>query len=432
MGCHPSRGFISYLSLHSVHQHQSKIQRPCTLKNFERSQFSYHHHKYFHPLLPIELPFRCLAAFAHSPTFVQIHPTLKKLIALIALIAFHPITSSAQPPSYYYTALGLNGQPLRQELHNIIKTHTSVGYAGLWAAYYHTDAKPNGKVWDIYSDIPGQIPPYEYTFGAQQCGTYNSEGDCYNREHTIPETYFNASEPIRSDLFVVYPTDGWVNNKRNNFAYGIVSTPTWTSQNGSKVGINSYSGAPANTAFEPIDSFKGDLARTYFYYATRYYTQDNGWADWDMATGAELKPWALQMLLDWHHADSVSMKEITRNDSAYAIQHNRNPFIDYPIFADCIWGNADCAFLDVANVFHEIPVAIFPNPSSKEINLQFPLGVKENLSISCLNLQGQKVFEQITHSEKTMKIEVADWAKGVYFLQIKNQQRTTYRKILVQ
>ena len=348
---------------------------------------------------------------------------------LTTLLCFLPIVSLAQ---YYATALGLNGTTLRTELHNIIKNHSPVGYAGLWAAYYHTDAKPNGKVADIYSDIPGQTPPYEYAFGTNQCGTYNSEGDCYNREHTIPETYFNSSEPMRSDLFVVYPTDGWVNNKRNNFPYGVVTSTTWTSQNGSKVGVNSFTGAPANTAFEPIDSFKGDLARTYFYYATRYYTEDNGWANWDMASGAELKPWVVQMLLQWHHADTVSMKEINRNDSAYAIQHNRNPFIDYPIFADCIWGNADCTFLDVANVFHEIPVAIFPNPATHEINLELPLAVKENLSISVLNIQGQKVFEKINLQEKRLKIEVNTWTKGVYFLQIKNEQQIIYRKFLVQ
>jgi len=338
----------------------------------------------------------------------------------------------AQPANYYLTALGLNAQPLRQELHNIIQNHTPVGYPGLWAAYYKTDAKPNGKVEDIYSDKPGQTPPYEYTFGANQCGTYTHEGNCYNREHTIPETYFNASEPMRSDLFVVYPTDGWVNNKRNNFAYGVITAPTWTSQNGSKLGPNTYPNAPANTAFEPIDSFKGDLARTYFYYATRYFTQDSTWADWDMAKGTELKPWAIQMLLDWHHADTVSQKEINRNDSVYAIQNNRNPFIDYPIFADCIWGGADCSYLYVANLFHEIPVAIFPNPASHEINLQLPLALKEQLSVSIINVQGQIVFEQNNLTEKNLRITVNDWAKGVYFLQLKNKQQTTYRKLLVQ
>jgi endonuclease I len=284
----------------------------------------------------------------------------------------------------------------------------------------------------IYSDKPGQTPPYEFTFGVNQCGTYNAEGNCYNREHTIPETYFNAAEPMRSDLFVVYPVDGWVNNKRSDFAYGVVTTPTWTSQNGSKLGPNTFTGAPSTTAFEPIDSFKGDLARTYFYYATRYFTQDSTWADWDMAKGTELKPWAVQMLLEWHHADTVSQKEINRNDSAYVIQHNRNPFIDYPVFADCIWGGADCSSLDVANVFHDIPIAIFPNPASNEINISFPFGLKENGLVTVMNVAGQVVFNKTNVTDKALKMDVSNWPKGVYFLQIGNGQKTTFRKLLVQ
>ena len=75
--------------------------------------------------------------------------------------------------------------------------------------------------------------------------------------------------------------------------------------------------------------------------STRYYTEDSGWDDNDMVNGSNLKDWAVAMLMDWHLQDSVSQKEIDRNDAVYAIQENRNPFIDYPEWVGCIWGECD-------------------------------------------------------------------------------------------
>ncbi|MBW6458553.1 MAG: endonuclease, partial [FCB group bacterium] len=95
----------------------------------------------------------------------------------------------------------------------------------------------------------------------------------------------------------------------------------------------------SGTVFEPADEYKGDFARTYFYMATRYYGEDGNWSDWAMSDGAELKPWTVEMLLDWHRDDPVSTKEINRNDAIYVLQNNRNPFIDIPQYVEYIWGD---------------------------------------------------------------------------------------------
>ncbi|MCK5782709.1 MAG: endonuclease, partial [Flavobacteriales bacterium] len=137
-----------------------------------------------------------------------------------------------------------------------------------------------------------------------------------------------------------------VNGRRGNYPYGETSSATWTSTNGSKVGscsFNEYTGV----IFEPIDEYKGDLARSYFYMATRYENLIASWesnsttAD-DVLDGTSdhvFETWHLNLLLKWHKEDPVSTKEINRNDSIYYLyQHNRNPFIDHPEYAKSIWG----------------------------------------------------------------------------------------------
>ena len=90
----------------------------------------------------------------------------------ILLILFPCFCFSQIPVGYYNTAKGLTGNPLKVALYNIIKNHTQISYAGLWTAYQKTDKKANGKVWDIYSDIPSGTPPYQFTFITSQCGIY--------------------------------------------------------------------------------------------------------------------------------------------------------------------------------------------------------------------------------------------------------------------
>lgn len=273
---------------------------------------------------------------------------LKQFLLLVffglTVITFSYFSASAQiPTGYYNNASGLNGAPLKTALYNIIKGHTARSYDQLWSDFQTTDKKTNGKVWDMYSDIPGGTPPYEYTFITYQCGSYSGEGPtnggCYNREHSFPKSWFNEGTPMYTDLFHLVPTDGKVNGERSNFPYGKVSTPTWTSQNGSKLGPNVFPGY-TGTVFEPIDSFKGDFARNYFYMVTRYENVISGWVTdmLDNSTFPAFTVWAKNMLIEWNNLDPVSQKEIDRNNAVYVIQHNRNPFIDHPEYVNAIWG----------------------------------------------------------------------------------------------
>ena len=250
------------------------------------------------------------------------------------------------PTGYYNNAVGKQGDELKTALHDIIKGHNVVSYGGLLDAFAYTDCKPNGKIWDIYSNI-------EYSLNTGLCGDFEQEGDCWNREHTWPQSWFNESNTPRCDLFQVYPTDGFVNSQRSSFPYGEVSSPTYTSGNGSKLGpcvTTGYTG----TVFEPIDEYKGDIARGYFYMSVRYSGEDDDWVSSGMTNKSEIKPWALTMLLRWSDEDPVSQKEIDRNNAVYGYQNNRNPFIDHPEYARMIWdenwhGNDDGDFVKVTS-----------------------------------------------------------------------------------
>ncbi len=262
------------------------------------------------------------------------------------LFALSAITSFAQiPDGYYDDADGLSGEQLKTALYHIIKGHNSQSYSSIWTHFETTDDKPNGKVWDMYSDIPGGTPPYEYSFGSDQCGNYSQEGDCYNREHSFPKSWFDDAAPMVTDLFHIVPTDGYVNGQRSNWPYGETSNPDWTSMNGSKRGNNSTSGY-SGTIFEPIDEYKGDFARIYFYMATRYENVIPSWENnstnsdvvLDGTTYPVFEDWCLQLLIDWHNNDPLSQKEIDRNNDIYDIQNNRNPFVDHEEWVSLVWG----------------------------------------------------------------------------------------------
>ncbi|WP_317933180.1 endonuclease [Halioxenophilus sp. WMMB6] len=253
---------------------------------------------------------------------------------------------------YYDAAAGLSGYALKTALYNIIKDHNNQGYSALWGFYSANELdhyyENDGSILDIYSENPSGSDPYNYTPVSNQCGTYNSEADCYNREHSFPRNWFGGQvEPMNSDVHHIFATDGQVNAYRSSYPYGEVGTATTTSSNGSKLGSAAVGLGYSGTVFEPIDEFKGDLARAYFYMATRYQNQIAGWQSNAAEADAVLngtsdqvfEPWMLTLLKSWHNQDPVSQKEIDRNEAVYQYQGNRNPFVDHPEWVTTIWGN---------------------------------------------------------------------------------------------
>ena len=278
--------------------------------------------------------------------------------------------------TYYAAADGKKGAALKTSLCGVIYDRNEGGdlntaYKALWTHFKTTDAKPNGKVWDMYSN------KREMTFGTDQdTGSGSQEGQYYNREHSMPNSWFGGKVmPMYTDLFHMYPTDKVVNNKRGNNPFGETANPSWKSANDfSKLGpcsVEGYSGV----VFEPNDEYKGDFARTYFYMVTCYEEKLPNWytsyaesqPTLDGNTYPGLSDWQLKMLMKWAKNDPVSEKETNRNNAVFGIQNNRNPFIDYPGLEEYIWGS----LTDVAFSYndYQVPTAIMTinaEPTNKQ------------------------------------------------------------------
>lgn len=348
---------------------------------------------------------------------------MKKLFFLSLLL---PLALLAQPKAgYYNTAVGKSDAALKTQLYSIISTGTTdVGYAGLYTIYPTSDKTADDKVWDMYSTCT-------WTHGVAKCGNYVNVCDCYNREHSIPQSWFNEASPMVSDAHHIYPTDGKVNGQRSNFPFGECTTGTTLSKGKGRLGSSTFSGY-SGTVFEPDDEFKGDFARTYFYFTTRY-MNTNGTSSSTVgsvfgSTFGSINTWAVDLFLKWSRQDPVSIKETTRNNAIEVYQKNRNPFIDHPELAEFIWGTRKGEPWSLTSAVDELKVefSISPNPVQNELTIKSD---ETNLSYSIYSLNGQTLQEEQLNLGRT--ISVNELENGMYLLQLKTGNRKSIQKFIV-
>ncbi|MBP5620000.1 MAG: endonuclease [Bacteroidaceae bacterium] len=275
--------------------------------------------------------------------------------------------TNAKVLEFYAGANGLKGSALKTKMYELINPNgrknalgevmSTPSYDGLWNAYKKTDVTPQGYIWDMYSNVTKYTPG-----GNAQGANYSGEGDSYNREHSVPQSWFGGSSPMVSDLFHVVPVDGYINNTRDSYIFYKVTKidENKCSKNMfSKFGTSTVNGKSGEKVFEPNDEYKGDFARIYFYMVTAYqaaaassFRSTKGNATVEIFKDDEYKPfqdWYLTMLMEWAKNDPVSEKEINRNNAVYTFQKNRNPFVDYPGLEDLIWGKNTATSFDYAN-----------------------------------------------------------------------------------
>ena len=248
--------------------------------------------------------------------------TLNQLCTTIALQVLVLGTAWAQGPhntgTYYQAADGQRGEALKTAMFQIVngeyqgQQFQQIKYGsgrldGIWGAYATTDVLDDGvTIRDRYSNIT------HYQVGDDQQGTGGTntkeggtdEKHVYSREHSMPKSWFGGGTDVgpSTDLYHLYPVDSYMNSVRNNHPYGENNGAKFTSAGGySKLGVCTFEGY-TGTCFEPNDQWK--------------------------------------MLLKWSRQDPVSEIETARNEAVCAIQHNRNPFIDYPGLAEYIWGDS--------------------------------------------------------------------------------------------
>ena len=267
------------------------------------------------------------------------------------------VTKPEQIPAYWSSADGKSGK----ELWTAVSAQTNVGfsslgYSGLWTAYKTTDVYPAdstgkaGKIWDMYGECT-------FTYGSDQCGSYNGVCDCYNREHSIPKSWFGGStNGIGCDIFHLVPTDGKINSTRSNDEFGEVAgaknyygngtgaAGTWSTDRPTIASTAGEVIQGSGQVFEPKDQYKGDFARGYMgtiikWQLANMTTANNFFSGEYTSSGYfGFTKKAVVLMMKWHREDPVSQKEIDRNNGIQKTQGNRNPFIDYPYLAEYIWG----------------------------------------------------------------------------------------------
>ena len=347
-------------------------------------------------------------------------------------------------PGNYYT--GLDSSKSCAAFKTILATRIangaiSLSYGDVDAYYNRTDSKPaesggGNVIIDRYSsERPGSLDSCNYRYDVDFCssgGTASVQCVCYVKEHVFPSSWFDDQFPMRSDMHLLFPADNYTNNTKSNYPLGHVQTANFTSYNGTKIGSSNTSlnfGFNSTFVFEPIDEFKGDFARIYLYMITRYETVVTGWtfgSSNDVLSGntyPALDPWILQLCIKWHKQDLPDGLELKRNDSIFAIQGNRNPFVDYPHWAEKVFGlngnSGSCISTSVRNNTRTIDYSVYPNPVTDILQLKLKNNFTQDLVVELSDILGRKIRSQnIQTGNFVPQIDVSDLQNGIYFLNI--------------
>lgn len=348
--------------------------------------------------------------------------SLLKIKILIIWFFCASILAAQIPAGYYNAALGKADAELKTALHNIIKNHDVLEYYSSSTSFRKTDWHPEGYFWDMYSN-------YKRTVWSASM----------NREHNMPKSWWSTAPETTiaySDLHNLYPSDAGANTAKSNYPLGVVGgNPDYT--NGVvKVGKNTYSGY-VGTVFEPANQYKGDFARDYMYVVTCYENYANNWRSTGTAsmlfsggTYPVFKPYAVNLLLEWSHNDPVSEKEIVRNNAVYLLQGNRNPFIDYPVLAELIWGKFKGSLWAGDNTPPESEDGFYLSYNNNDKKLFVKINKPESATYYICSVNGVVVqTDNIISAD--LKIDVSNLKKGMYIIKIYSGTRRKTDKFIV-
>ena len=298
-----------------------------------------------------------------------------------------PVTPKEDLPDYYASIDGTSGKQLLDAIQQVAKIGyrtEDFRYDSCWFAFKHTDIRPDGYIWEVYSTCV-----FEYE--KDRTSNTSQTGECkgYNREHVMCQSWFGTTSLAGkemssskknspgSDIFHIYPASYGMNSRHGNRPYGEVLKADYTSANNTKYGTPISTISVTNTVagpyvegqitlstnvLEPADEYKGDFARSCFGTMVKWAGEwafnknENGCVIFDATIDADthygpennygFTDYGLALMLSWHRQDPVSQKEVDRNNGIQKTQGNRNPFIDYPYLAEFIWGEMSGQVLD--------------------------------------------------------------------------------------
>lgn len=373
---------------------------------------------------------------------------MKHIYFILSLFAI-TINVNGNPGNYYRNLDSSEScSNFKTTLFNLISNDTHLDYGIIDNNYYRTDSKisenGSGRLTLVERYCSENPTGLDYCFFNPDsiCSGGSYFCQCFNKEHVVPKGWFNGSNAFSvkeyTDMHYLWPADSKVNGSKSNYPLGYATTPlALTSLNGTKIGksdgTNNY-GYTLSDVFEPIDSFKGDFARAYLYFVTRYqdsvasFRRNNIAVNVFSATSyTGLQPWILQLCIQWHKQDPPSDFEIRRNDAVFEIQGNRNPYIDYPHWVEKAFGPdgiSACVGIPTGiRTQNNIMFSIYPNPTNNLINIQFGnnYSTNKNATIEIIDVVGQTILQQTILINKGVEtLNVSNFSKGIYMVNIKN------------
>jgi deoxyribonuclease-1 len=194
----------------------------------------------------------------------------------------------------YAACAALSGPALVAKLHELVSNHNSISYRAARELMFTKLDNHGGEVECVYT-------------GRRKVCTSIPDSDDVNCEHTWPQS-LGATGIARSDVHHLYPADSRANGVRGNLPFGEVEAASWA-QGGSECN---------GKVFQPRPEHRGNVARSIFYFAIRY--------------GKSVDASQEAILRQWNDEDPVDDAERRRNDGIFAVQHNRNPFVDHAEF----------------------------------------------------------------------------------------------------
>ena len=270
-----------------------------------------------------------------------------KLTLFVCFLICTISLSAEIPANYYDSASGLSGDALKSALHDIIDNHIEYPYT--------SDSQTD--VWDILKESDrdttnsANVILLYSGWSVNAAQEYNG-GNGWSREHVWAKSHgdFGTDPPAGTDAHHLRPADVSVNSARSNKDFDVGGEEY--------IDGDGATGCYADSnSWEPRDAVKGDVARMIFYMSVRYEGDESGEPDLELvdyipsSPNGEPRHGLYSTLYQWHLEDSVDTWEINRNDTIYAYQNNRNPFIDHPEYVYEIWGSSDTDPPTVNDIF---------------------------------------------------------------------------------
>ncbi len=323
---------------------------------------------------------------------------MKKIFTFFTMMTLTIVLSAQIPQGYYDGTEGLEGEALKDVLHDIIDNHDEYSYDDLRDFILReTDEDP---------DNPNNVILL-YTGRSQPKNTFGGGADDWNREHVWAKSHgdFGNNPPAGTDAHHIRPTDASVNSSRGNLDF----------DNGGQQHNEATECYFDDDSWEPRDAVKGDVARMIFYMDVRYDGSD-GVADLEVIDEVDTYPNAehgkLSTLLEWHIEDLPDDFELNRNEVIYGYQENRNPFIDHPEFATAIWGDPTA----VEKLERQM-VRVYPVPAKNRLTIVLPSNSKK-MQATVYGITGQVLLSSGPVNAQQLSLDVSGLERGIYFVKV--------------